>query len=81
MKQKTAVEWFEENIPNINMYIPIGMGLEFKTKLQHAKQMYEAQIKDAWDRGQYVGMIFPQGKIEDTFEQDSDQYFNEMYKK
>jgi hypothetical protein len=37
--------------------------------------------KNAWDRGQYVGMIFPQGKIEDTFEQDSDQYFNDMYKK
>jgi hypothetical protein len=36
MKQ-TALEWLEQNMPNISKHIPLGIALEFMAKLNHAK--------------------------------------------
>ena len=43
MKQ-TAVEWLEQNMPNISKHIPLGIALEFTAKFQQAKKMEKEQL-------------------------------------
>jgi hypothetical protein len=50
MKQ-TAVEWLEQNMPNISKHIPLGIALEFMAKLNHAKKIEKEQLKDAYGDG------------------------------
>ena len=50
MKQ-TAVEWMEQNMPDISKHIPLGIALEFAGKFQHAKEMEKEQLKDAYGDG------------------------------
>lgn len=50
MKQ-TAVEWLEQNMPNISKHIPLGIALEFIAKFNHAKEIEKEQLKDAYGDG------------------------------
>jgi hypothetical protein len=50
MKQ-TAVEWLEQNMPNISKHIPLGVALEFTAKFQQAKEIEKEQLKDAYGDG------------------------------
>jgi hypothetical protein len=50
MKQ-TALEWLEQNMPNISKHIPLGIALEFMAKLNHAKKIEKEQLKDAYGDG------------------------------
>jgi len=61
MKQ-TAVEWMEQNIPDISKYIPLGIALEFAGKFQHAKEMEKEQLKDAYgDMGKNMNGLLELG--------------------
>ena len=53
--QKTAVEWLNNNMPNVGHYIPMGVALELHAKFQQAERIHEMQIKDAYDQGQNNG--------------------------
>jgi hypothetical protein len=50
MKQ-TAVEWLEQNMPNISKHIPLGIAFEFTVKVNHAKKIEKEQLKDAYGDG------------------------------
>ena len=73
----TAVEWLEKKLIESGVNL-LSEEIEF---IQQAIEMEKQQIMDAWDRGLYIGQIFPQGNIENIYEQDSEQYYNETYKK
>ena len=48
-KEHTALEWLEENIPDLGKYIPFGVSMELHAKFQQAKEMEKQQIIDAVD--------------------------------
>jgi hypothetical protein len=66
--KQTAVEWLEENMPNISNHIPLGIALELVAKFEQAKEMEKQQIIDAKDCW-----------LED--ERDGEQYYNETFNK
>lgn len=81
MAQKTAVEWLIEQIllkhPLITQYLP---DYSFdKSIVEQAKQMHKEQTVNAWERGKYIGMSFPQGSIPNEYEQNGTQYYNQTY--
>ena len=47
--------------------------------IKKAKAMHKDEVIEAWERGQYIGMSFPQRFIPTEFEQDSEQYYNETF--
>jgi len=47
---KTAVEWLEQNMPNISKHIPLGIALEFTAKFQQAKEMEKQRMIDLVQR-------------------------------
>ena len=51
----TAVEWLNNNMPNVGHYIPMEVALELHAKFQQAERMHEMQIKDAYKHGQNNG--------------------------
>jgi hypothetical protein len=70
MRKQTAVEWLEQNMPNISNYIPLGIAIELLAKFQQAKKIEKEQIEDAyWEGGQDVP----------TTEQRCQDYFNQTY--
>jgi hypothetical protein len=72
----TAVEWLVQKTELTDFWKE-----EIQQALEMEKQQIMQQIMDAWDRGLYIGQIFPQGNIENIYEQDSEQYYSETYKK
>ena len=81
MSKQTAVEFLSEQIWNFEqMLMDNGIDTFFMEVIEQAKEMEREQIENAWDRGQYIGMSFPQGFIDNNFEQDSEAYYNETYK-
>lgn len=78
----TAVEFL---IEQFKIYLPSihqkGLQDAFEQAKEMEKEQKKQQIMDAWDRGLYIGQIFPQGNIENIYEQDSEQYYNSTYKK
>ena len=49
----TAVEWLEENMPNISKHISLGVAIEFTAKFQQAKQKEKELCQKIWDSAQY----------------------------
>jgi hypothetical protein len=47
---------------------------------EQAKEKFERQIINAWDRGQYIGQSFQRGHIESEYERDAQQYYNKTFK-
>ena len=80
----TAVEQFFKDLVHLG-YIEYPNENLLQDRLNLALEMEKEQIKqqimDAWDRGLYIGQIFQQGNIENIYEQDSEQYYSETYKK
>ena len=76
MAQETAVEWLENNIPDISHYIPMGVTLEVDAKFQEAERMHKEQIIDAYANGYNNGYCFLYGDARITGE----EYFEETYK-
>ena len=54
-EQMTAVDWLNNNMPNVGHYIPMEVALELHAKFQQAERMHEKQIKDAYNHGQKNG--------------------------
>jgi hypothetical protein len=52
---------------------------EFNEVLNEAKEIEKEQTVNAWERGQYIGMSFPQRNIPNEYEQDGVQYYNHAY--
>ena len=52
----TAVEWLNNNMPNVGHYIPMEVALELHAKFQQAERMHEMQIKDAFIIGRTQGI-------------------------
>ena len=78
MSKQTAVEWLvEQLLANGDIR---WRGTSIFDLSEQAKAMEREQIENAWDRGQYIGMSFPQGFIDNNFEQDSEAYYNETFK-
>ena len=50
MKQ-TAIEWLLENMPDLSQNIEMGLTLELHAKFQHAKEIEEELLKDAYADG------------------------------
>jgi hypothetical protein len=77
----TAVAWLIEQIDNKDMgEIPMWVYDLCYDAQEMEERQKKQQIMDAWDRGLYIGQIFPQGNIENIYEQDSEQYYSETYK-
>lgn len=72
-KEKTPVDWLVER------FLLSGNNLLI-SDFQEANQMHKEQIKNAWDRGRYIGETFPQRVIEPEYENNSEEYYNETYK-
>lgn len=72
--KETAVEWL------VKRFLLSGNNLLI-SDFQEANQMHKEQIKNAWDRGRYIGYFFPQGITEPEYENNSEEYYNETYYK
>jgi hypothetical protein len=70
-KNKTAVEWLVQNIPDLGSYIPFGISMELHAKFQQAKKMEKQQIIDAH--------ISAGARLEDISIEAAEQYYNETY--
>lgn len=46
MRNQTAVEWLEQNMPDISKHIPLGIAIEFAAKIQQAKTMEKEQVAE-----------------------------------
>jgi hypothetical protein len=77
MKKETAVEWLEQNMPNISKHIPLGIALEFTAKFQQAKEMEREQIIDTYIQGCEKGEMF--NNENRAFATDAEQYYNETF--
>ena len=76
-EQMTAVEWLNNNMPNVGHYIPMEVALELHAKFQQAERMHEMQIKDAYKHGQKNEFSHVMvGKILITGE----EYYEQTYK-
>ena len=62
---KTAVEWFEQKLDDLNIEIPFGV-------FEEAKELFEKQIKDAYLQGYLNGKI-------DPYFSDAENYYNETF--
>jgi hypothetical protein len=83
MKQQTAVDWLEKTIQSMIEH-GADLGEDYPALMVHiqqAKEKFEQQIENAWDRGKYIGQFFSEKQIEVEYEQDAEQYYNETYKK
>lgn len=69
--KQSSLEWFAEMVSK--------MGYVSAEILEQAKAMHKDEIINAWDRGQYIGENFPQRVIPNEYEQDEEQYYNEMF--
>jgi len=74
MKQ-TAIDWIEENMPNISKHIPLGLALEFTAKFQQAKELEKQQIIEAYTDGFSECLSHTNGKLLKT----SEQYYKDNY--
>jgi hydroxymethylpyrimidine/phosphomethylpyrimidine kinase len=72
-KQLTALEWLEQNMPNLSEYIPLGIVYEFTAKLQKAKELEKEQLKDFYIKGNHMAC--------DCYDWVTDKDFEEEYKK
>ena len=73
----TAVEWLNNNMPNVGHYIPMEVALELHAKFQQAERMHEKQVVDAYKHGQNNGYNFrgtSKGYIT------GEEYFEQTYK-
>ena len=70
--KETAVEWL------VKRFLLSGNNLLI-SDFQEANQMHKEQIKNAWDRGRYIGETFPQRVIMPEYENNSEEYYNETY--
>jgi hypothetical protein len=87
----TAVEWLIQQLVELDKQldgrrknydatvIKLNPTKIYEQALEMEKEQKKQQIMDAWDRGLYIGQIFPQGNIENIYEQDSEQYYKETY--
>jgi len=69
MKQ-TAVEWLESNLPDMSKTIGVGLALELTAKINHAKEIEEELLKDAYSDGvnaYRVGLCNRDGYFQETF--------------
>jgi Zn/Cd-binding protein ZinT len=78
MKEKTAVDWFWDEVWGKTL----GRDAEFfAQKLQQAKQMEKEQIKAAYNRGYQDGEIDSLGLRDGDVQyfDDAEQYYNETF--
>ena len=68
-KEQTALEWLEENMPDLGKYIPFGVSMELHAKFQKAKAIEKQQIIDAKNDKLYM------------IEVGGEQYYKETYGK
>jgi hypothetical protein len=54
----------------------IEAAIEF-AELRLSKE--KEQIESAWDRGQYIAETFPQRVVEPGYENNSEEYYNQVY--
>jgi hypothetical protein len=66
----TAVEWLIENIPDLGKYIPLGVSIELHAKFHQANELFEQQIKDAFQYKFFHPYV----------ENEPEIYYNETYK-
>lgn len=72
---KTAVEWFEQKLDDLDIEIPF-------TIFEQAKKIYEEQIKDAYNQGYRHGELDDNVTSEDISNfSDAQNYYNENFKK
>lgn len=45
MKNKTAVEWLLQNIPDLGKYIPFGVSMQLHAKFQQALELEKETYK------------------------------------
>jgi alpha-glucuronidase len=72
MSKQTAVQWLLEQWSILESQIPSRI-------IDQAKAMEKEQIKNAWNRGQYIGTYFYGKQIEKPHEQNAEQYYNQIY--
>jgi hypothetical protein len=81
----TSVEWLAEKYNYVTWLrnrdeISSEAADEMRKRyLEQAKQMEKEQTVNAWERGKYIGMSFPQGSIPNEYEQNGTQYYNQTY--
>jgi hypothetical protein len=66
-KQQTAVEWLQNCL---NIHLSFEQKMQFEGLFQQAIEMEKQQIFDAWEDGCYS-----------YFTKNSEQYYNETFKK
>lgn len=74
MAEQTAVEWLFSQIP-----FEWSSSRAAHEALAISKQIEKEQTVNAWERGKYIGMSFPQGFIPNEYEQNGTQYYNQTY--
>jgi len=78
--KQTAVEWLVSQVEDFHCLLPVDM-------IEHAKQMEEKQIKDAWIDGfkssaeGWNGEMLPYYKDgKQTIDEYKEEYYNETYR-
>jgi hypothetical protein len=77
-KKQTAVEWLQNNMPDIYLIIPIRLALEFHAKFQQALQMEREQIEEAYDEGKSYGIDVGCGR--NPAYTNSETYYTQTFK-
>jgi len=74
---KTAIEWFADRIKHGGLVTKT----QFNELLEQAKEMFEKQVKDAYDKGSEAG--YELAKNDDFTEgyktKEAEQYYNETF--
>ncbi len=75
--EQTAVEWFADRIKHGGLVTKT----QFNELLEQAKEMFEKQVKDAYDQGSEAG--YELAKNDDFTEgyktKEAEQYYNETF--
>ena len=79
MAQQTAVEWLNNNMPNVGHYIPMEVALELHAKFQQAERMHEEQVIDFGKKCQMVHDVeYGDGAV--TFLFTPEELYEQTYK-
>lgn len=76
-KKQTAIQWLEDNMPDLSMYIPLGVSIQLHARFQQAKEMHQKQSIEDMNKMQIIQDVDFDGNV--TFVFNPKQYYQENY--
>lgn len=72
-KKQTAVEWLEDNMLDLGMYIPLGVSIQLHARFQRAKELEKQKMIE------FAVWFDDTCRKPNEIELDAEKYYKELY--